>query len=73
MKSIIGVVGEGFPRIRIGIGRQAGQHNSISGHVLGKVSKAEATVLEETVSKAADAVKPYCKHPDRHEPVQLAR
>jgi PTH1 family peptidyl-tRNA hydrolase len=55
MKSIIGVVGEGFPRVRIGIGRQAG----VVGHVLGKVSKNEAAVLKETVSKAADAVEAY--------------
>lgn len=44
---------ERIPRLRIGIG---GPKSSLVGHVLGKFSTEENTVLAQTVSRAADAV-----------------
>jgi PTH1 family peptidyl-tRNA hydrolase len=44
---------ERIPRLRVGIG---GAENSLVGHVLGKFSSEENTVLAQTVSRAADAV-----------------
>ena len=54
LKSIIGLFGEDFPRIRIGIGRDS-EHEAI-GRVLGKFSDMERTALPSLVGAAADAV-----------------
>ncbi len=44
---------ERVPRLRIGIG---GAKDSLVGHVLGKFSAEEQSILEQTVNRAADAV-----------------
>jgi PTH1 family peptidyl-tRNA hydrolase len=50
---------EEYPRLRVGIGRSpAGQAVS---HVLGKVSREEATVLSEAVQSAAQAVEVWVR------------
>jgi PTH1 family peptidyl-tRNA hydrolase len=54
LKSIIGLFGEEFPRLRIGIGRDS-EHEAI-GRVLGKFSDMERTSLPSIVEAAADAV-----------------
>ena len=54
MKSLIAHLGtEKFPRLRVGIG-VPGQKNMI-GHVLGKFTPEERSLLEETLSKAEEA------------------
>ena len=47
--------GDGFTRIRVGIGKPAGRRQGID-HVLGPPAKAERTELEVSVELAADAV-----------------
>jgi peptidyl-tRNA hydrolase, PTH1 family len=60
LKSIIGLLGtEGFPRLRIGIGRpEAGETH---GHVLGKIAKSEQALFEEAVKRAADALETWTR------------
>lgn len=53
LKSIIGLFGEEFPRLRIGIGRDS-EHEAI-GRVLGKFSDMERVALPSIVGAAADA------------------
>ena len=53
LKSIIEVAGEGFPRLRIGIGR--GRSDSID-YVLANFSPDEESMLEKIVAVAADGV-----------------
>lgn len=54
MRSIIACVGsEEFPRVRIGVGDRNG--GDLKDHVLGKPSKQDQTVLEESFAHAADA------------------
>ncbi|MCF0144361.1 MAG: aminoacyl-tRNA hydrolase [Firmicutes bacterium] len=55
MKSVIyQLQSDGFPRMRIGIGKTSGE--DWKDFVTGKVSKKEADVLTETIKKAAEAV-----------------
>ena len=56
MRSIIACLGgeTGFPRVRIGMGRQEGG-KELSAHVLGKPAKEEQGLIDEAVDKAADA------------------
>lgn len=58
MRSIIACLRgeEGFPRVRIGVGRQQ-LGRDLAGHVLGKPSKEEQKLLDEAYRDAADAVK----------------
>lgn len=53
MRSIIATFGEGFPRIRVGIGRP--QFESID-HVLSPFTKEEQALLPKIVDAAADGV-----------------
>jgi PTH1 family peptidyl-tRNA hydrolase len=54
LESIEGHLGtREFPRLRIGIGRQGGERE-VTGHVLGKFSKAEVEILELVLARAAD-------------------
>ena len=53
MRSIVSQLGTTeFPRIRTGVGSGGG---SLVDHVIGKVSKYENTILDETAAKAAKA------------------
>jgi len=54
LKSIIACFGEEFPRLRIGIGREAGAE--AIDHVLGKFSETERHVLSAIITASADAV-----------------
>lgn len=56
MRSIIGTVGEEFPRIRIGIGRP--EYESID-HVLSTFTTAELTVLPKIIDVAADGAEKW--------------
>jgi PTH1 family peptidyl-tRNA hydrolase len=53
LRSIIATVGEGFPRIRVGVGRP--EFDSVD-HVLGPFSNAEREALPSIVVAAADGV-----------------
>lgn len=54
LKSIIQLMGtDAFPRLRIGIGRPPGE---TTGHVLGKIAKAEMALFEEAIVKSADCL-----------------
>ena len=54
MRSVVACVNsENFPRIRIGVGKQG--EGELKDYVLGKPSKADQALLEETFEKAAEA------------------
>ncbi len=56
MKSIISHLGtQKFPRVRIGIGKSAGEKDTIS-HVLGKFSETEKPVINEVIYLVNDAI-----------------
>jgi PTH1 family peptidyl-tRNA hydrolase len=55
LKSVIGMIGAEFPRLRIGVGR-GNQEWDLSDHVLSKFSAEEEPVVERAVQRAADAV-----------------
>ncbi len=56
IRSIMGAFGGGdFTRIRVGVGRPDSAA-AVTGHVLGKFSKAESRPLEELIERAVDAV-----------------
>lgn len=46
----------GYPRLRLGIGRQTGGLREITGHVLGAFSRGEAEHFDRVLERAADAV-----------------
>jgi len=53
LKSIIHELGtDAFPRLRIGVGRQAG---ALKSHVLGRFSDEEQSEIDASVKRAADA------------------
>ena len=55
MESIIACLGhESFSRLRVGISRPQGEHDTID-HVLGKFSPSEKDLVEETIRIAAEA------------------
>jgi PTH1 family peptidyl-tRNA hydrolase len=57
MQSIIQALGtDGFPRVRVGIGRPPEPGYATADYVLGHISNDEATVLKEALSLASDAV-----------------
>jgi PTH1 family peptidyl-tRNA hydrolase len=58
MRSILETLGgdEGFPRLRIGIGRSGPVGRDITGHVLGRFAAAEKGAVEKTVDLAVEAV-----------------
>lgn len=56
MKSIISHLGtQNFPRVRIGIGKSAGEKDTIS-HVLGKFSTIETPIVGEVIYLVNDAI-----------------
>ena len=56
MKSIISHLGtQNFPRVRIGIGKSAGEKDTIS-HVLGKFSAVETPIVSEVIYLVNDAI-----------------
>jgi len=59
MRSIIATIGDGFPRIRIGIGRpapRAGQDDDAIDHVLSPFTPEESAALPALIGATADAV-----------------
>ena len=50
-----------FARLRIGIGRQ-GDAREITGHVLGRLSAGEQTVMEKVLGRAADQLECWLAH-----------
>lgn len=55
MKSIIyQLVSDNFARIRIGIGEPPGEAENLVGHVLGRFSKEEISVIEKIIEKVPD-------------------
>ena len=56
IESIIACLGHGnFSRLRVGISRPEGEHDTIN-HVLGKFSPSEKDIVEENIRIAAEAV-----------------
>jgi peptidyl-tRNA hydrolase, PTH1 family len=56
MKSIISHLGtQNFPRVRIGIGKSAGEKDTIS-HVLGKFSPIETPIVNDVIYLVSDAI-----------------
>ncbi|WP_309734157.1 aminoacyl-tRNA hydrolase [Chamaesiphon sp. OTE_75_metabat_556] len=56
MKSIISHLGtQDFPRVRIGIGKSAGEKDTIS-HVLGKFSVVETPIVSEVIQLVNDSI-----------------
>jgi PTH1 family peptidyl-tRNA hydrolase len=58
LKSVIGMIGSEFPRLRIGIGR-GDQEWDLSDHVLSKFSAEEQPVVERAIGRAVDAVEVF--------------
>ncbi len=59
LKSIMQELGTaGFPRLRVGVGRQAGE---LKNHVLGRFSSEEKTRIDAAVKRAADAAELFAK------------
>ncbi len=58
LKSVIGMIGSEFPRLRIGIGR-GNQEWDLSDHVLSKFLAEEQPVVERAINRAADAVETF--------------
>jgi PTH1 family peptidyl-tRNA hydrolase len=56
MKSVVSVIGKAFTRIRIGMGEPYNKEDIIN-YVIGKISKKEREVLDETVIDAVNAIK----------------
>jgi peptidyl-tRNA hydrolase, PTH1 family len=59
--SLISVLGKGFPRLRIGIGRPPGGADPV-GFVLEKFTDAEAPLMREAVTHAAEGVESWLAH-----------
>jgi PTH1 family peptidyl-tRNA hydrolase len=59
IESIISCLGsQDFPRIRIGVGRPAGEEDDeVINHVLGAFSSQERSIIDEVVPKVAEAVR----------------
>jgi peptidyl-tRNA hydrolase, PTH1 family len=51
-----------YPRLRLGIGRQAGGEREITDYVLSRFSREEMDVLEKVLGRAADQVECCLKH-----------
>jgi len=55
LKSVIAMIGQDFPRLRIGVGRGEAEWE-LSDHVLGQFQAEERPVVERAINRAADAV-----------------
>ena len=58
LKSIVAHLGDGFSRLRIGVGRGDGQRD-LADHVLAKFDKSEAAEVERMTTRAADAAEMF--------------
>ena len=58
LKSIIAHLGDGFPRLRIGVGRGE-QQRDLADHVLSRFDKDEAAEVERMTTRAADAAEMF--------------
>ena len=58
LKSVIAHLGDGFARLRLGVGRGADQRN-LADHVLSKFEKDEAAEVERMTLRAADAAEMF--------------
>lgn len=56
--SLIGVLGKGFPRLRIGIGRPPGGADPVE-FVLESFTAAETTIVDDAVHRAAEGVESW--------------
>jgi peptidyl-tRNA hydrolase, PTH1 family len=59
LASIIAAVGEGFPRLRIGIGPLPAGRDTVA-FVLGKFTKEERRIVDGVIETAAAAVRVFC-------------
>jgi PTH1 family peptidyl-tRNA hydrolase len=60
MKSLVNHLGQGFPRLRLGIGRPAGRMEPAA-HVLQDFSADERAVVEEILQEAQEAVETFLR------------
>jgi peptidyl-tRNA hydrolase, PTH1 family len=58
LKSVIAHLGDGFSRLRIGVGLGDG-HRDLADHVLAKFDKSEAAEVERMTMRAADAAEMF--------------
>lgn len=58
MKSIIAVLGSGFPRLRLGVGRPPGKMEPAA-YVLQDFQKEEMPVVEEIIDRSVSAIETY--------------
>lgn len=58
LKSIIGVLGEEFPRLRVGVGRGDGRRD-LTDHVLARFDEAEEGEVQRMTVRAADAAEVF--------------
>lgn len=56
--SLISVLGKGFPRLRVGIGRPPGGADPV-GYVLEPFDASERSIVEETIGRAADGAESW--------------
>ena len=59
--SLISVLGKGFPRLRVGIGRPPGGADPV-GYVLEPFEPSERTAVDESIARAADGVESWLTH-----------
>jgi peptidyl-tRNA hydrolase, PTH1 family len=60
LKSIVGRMGQEFPRLRIGVGR-GDDRRDLSDHVLARFDASEAADVEAMTARAADAIEAFLK------------
>jgi PTH1 family peptidyl-tRNA hydrolase len=54
LESIIGVLGPGFPRLRVGVGRGDARRD-LADHVLARFEPGEREQIDDAIGRAADA------------------
>lgn len=59
MRSIIGEIGEDFPRIRIGIGKSEKKEMALADYVLSTISTEKRAILDKTVEFVSAAIATY--------------
>jgi len=59
--SVISVLGKGFPRLRVGIGRPTGGADPV-GFVLEPFTAAESAIIQNIVARAAEGVESWARH-----------
>ena len=58
LRSVVGHLGTGFPRLRVGVGR-GDARRELADHVLSKFEPAEREQLESVITRAADAAEMF--------------